>query len=83
MTTMSASALIVMAAIMVAAMATWLSLVFLAARVPGRHGTPAGTSPGSQAGAASGGKTALVPPPRPPSHGDDRVAHDEVTVGLR
>jgi hypothetical protein len=40
MTTMSASALIVMAIIMVAAMATWLSLVYLAARAPRQHGTP-------------------------------------------
>ena len=64
MTTMSASALIVMAVIMVAAMATWLGLVFLAARTPSRRGTPARTSHGSRAGAASGGKAALVPPPR-------------------
>jgi hypothetical protein len=66
MTTMSASALIVMAVIMVAAMATWLSLVFLAARAPRQHGTPAGAPPGIGAGAASRGNTALVPPPRPP-----------------
>ncbi|HTZ25270.1 MAG TPA: hypothetical protein VMC83_14865 [Streptosporangiaceae bacterium] len=66
MTTMSASALIVMAVIMVAAMAAWLSLVFLAARTPRQHGTPAGTSPGTRADAASGGKGAPVPPPRRP-----------------
>jgi hypothetical protein len=36
MTTMSASALIVMAVIMVAAMAAWLGMVFLAARPPKR-----------------------------------------------
>jgi hypothetical protein len=66
MTTMSATALIVMAVIMVAAMGAWLSLVFLAAREPRRHAMPAGTSPGSEAGAASAGKAALVPPPRAP-----------------
>jgi len=42
MTTMSASALIVMAVIMVAAMAAWLSLVFMAARAPGQRKADSG-----------------------------------------
>jgi hypothetical protein len=42
MTTMSASALIVMAVIMVSAMAAWLSLVFLAARAPRQRKTNSG-----------------------------------------
>jgi hypothetical protein len=56
MTTMSASALIVMAIIMVAAMATWLSLVYLAARTPRQHGTP---EPPRDREAAEGGQRVM------------------------
>jgi hypothetical protein len=54
MTTMSASALIVMAVIMVAALATWLSLVFLAARAPRQHETPARQPTKMQKGCPAG-----------------------------
>ena len=67
MTTMSAESLIIMAVIVVALMAVWLSLVFLASREPRRpHQAPAGTPPGGQAGGLPREGTALVPPPRRP-----------------
>jgi hypothetical protein len=67
MTTMSAEQLIIMAVIMVALMAVWLSLVFLANREPRRpRQAPAGKPPGGQAGGVSREGTALVPPPRQP-----------------
>jgi hypothetical protein len=67
MTTMSAAQLIIMAAVVVALMAVWLTLVFLADREPRRpRRAPTGTSPGSRAGAAPRKGTALVPPPRRP-----------------
>jgi hypothetical protein len=66
MTTMSAAQLVIMAVIIVALMAVWLSLVFLANRGPGRQRqVPTGTSPG-QVGSAPREGTALVPPPRRP-----------------
>jgi hypothetical protein len=66
MTTMSAAQLVIMAVIIVALMAVWLSLVFLANRAPGRQRqAPAGTLPGQVGGAPREG-TALVPPPRRP-----------------
>jgi len=66
MTTMSAAQLVIMAVIIVALMAVWLSLVFLANRAPGRQRqAPAGTSSGQVGGAPREG-TALVPPPRRP-----------------
>jgi hypothetical protein len=72
MTTMSAQPLIIMAVIVVALMAAWLSLVFLANREPRRPGqAPAGTPPGGQAGGVPREGTALVPPPRRP--GDEGV----------
>ena len=72
MTTMSAAQLMIMAVIVVALMAVWLSLVFLADREPRRpRQTPAGTAPGGQAGAVPREGTALVPPPRRP--GDEEV----------
>jgi hypothetical protein len=72
MTTMSAAQLIIMAAVVVALMGFWLTLVFLAAREPRRpRQAPAGTSPGSRADAALPEVTALVPPPRRP---DDQEA---------
>ena len=71
MTTMSAEQLIIMAVIVVALMAVWLSLVFLASREPRRlRQAPAGTAPGSPAGGAPREGTALVPPPRRPGDED-------------
>ena len=78
MTTMSASQLIIMAAVVVALMAIWLTLVFLADREPQ---APTATSPGGRAGAASPEGTALVPPPRPP--GDLEVVPGEPEKALR
>jgi hypothetical protein len=67
MTTMSAAQLIIMAVIVLALMAIWLSLVFLADREPRRpRQAPTGTPAGGQAGAVPGEGTALVPPPRRP-----------------
>jgi hypothetical protein len=70
MTTMSAAQLIIMAVIVVALMALWLSLVFLADREPRRpRQAPAGTLPDGQADGVPREGTALVPPPR--RAGDD------------
>jgi len=70
MTTMSAAQLIIMAVIVVALMALWLSLVFLADRGPRRpRPAPAGTLPDGQADGVPREGTALVPPPR--RAGDD------------
>jgi hypothetical protein len=67
MTTMSAAQLTIMAVIVVALMAVWLSLVFLADREPRRpRQTPAGMPPGGQATRVPSDGTALVPPPRRP-----------------
>jgi hypothetical protein len=67
MTTMSAAQLIIMAVIVVAVMAAWLSLVFLADREPRRpRQVPTLTPPDGQAGAPPGEATAQVPPPRRP-----------------
>ena len=81
MTTMSASQLIIMAAVVVALMAVWLTLVFLADRGPRRsHRAPAGPSPGGRAGLASPEGTALVPPPRPPSDWETGAGEAEKTL---
>lgn len=65
MTTMSAAQLIIMALIVVASMAVWLSLVFLADRETRRpREAPAGTLPDGQADRVPREGTALVPPPR-------------------
>jgi hypothetical protein len=75
MTTMSARQLIIMAIIMVALMAVWLGLVFLADRQPRQPGrTPAGTSADGKAGAMPHEGTALVPAPRSPG---DEVAVEQ------
>jgi len=67
MTTMSAESLIIMAVIVVALMAVWLSLVFLASHEPRRpHQAPAGVPPRGQADGLPREGTALVPPPRRP-----------------
>jgi hypothetical protein len=82
MTTMSAAQLIIMAVIVVALMAVWLTLVFLADREPRRPDrAPAGTSPDGRAGAASPEGTALVPPPRPP--GDQEAVPGEQEKALQ
>jgi hypothetical protein len=60
MKTMSAAQLIIMAVIVVALVAVWLSLVFLADREPRRPRQ----APDGQAGAVPDEGTALVPPPR-------------------
>ena len=66
MTTMSAAQMVIMAVIIVALMAVWLSLVFLANREPGhQRQAPAGTQPG-RIGGSPGEGTALVPQPRRP-----------------
>ena len=77
MANMSAAQLVIMAVIIVALMAVWLSLVFLASRKPRRQRqAPAGTSPG-QAGGAPREGTALVPPPsRPGDEGAVEQAPD-------
>ncbi len=65
MTTMSAAQLMIMAVIVVALMALWLSMVFLADREPRRpRQAPAGTPPDGEAIGVPGEGTALVPPPR-------------------
>jgi len=67
MTTMSAEQLIIMAVIVVALMAVWLSLVFQANRESRRPGqAPGRTPPDGQACGAPREGTALVPPPRRP-----------------
>ena len=78
MTTMSAAQLTIMAAVVVALMAVWLTLVFLADREPRRaRRAPTGTSPGSRAGAASPERTVLVPPPRRPGDQEAMPAEPE------
>lgn len=71
MTTMSAAQLIIMAVIVMALMAVWLSLVFLADREPRRpRQAPTGTPPDGQADGVPREGTALVPPPRRPGDED-------------
>jgi hypothetical protein len=69
-TSLSAWQLAVMAVVAVAALAAWLTAVYLAARDPGGHQAAAGSAPG--AAAAGTGSRSLVPagerePERPPS----------------
>jgi len=72
MSTMSALQLVIMAVVVLAGMAVWLTLVFLADREPRRpRPAPAGPSPGGEAGAAPREGTAPVPLPRPAS--DERA----------
>jgi hypothetical protein len=78
MTTMSAAQLMIMAVIVVALMAVWLSLVFLADRETRRpRQTAAGAPPAGQAGGVPRDGTALVPPPRRPG---DEDAIEQVPV---
>lgn len=69
-TALSVWQLAIMAVVMVAALAVWLTAVFLAAREPGGHGrAAAGSAPGATA-AGSGSRTPAMigdrEPERPP-----------------